>query len=65
MSEGPEEIARLSARVREVETTAEDLVRRLRAVEATLERAERAAIRREARDRSARSRSDSSPRSYS
>ncbi len=65
MSEGPEEIARLRARVREVETAVEDLLRRLRAVEATLERAERAAIRREARERSARSRSESSPRSYS
>ncbi len=65
MSEGPEEIARLSARVREVETAVEALVRRRRAVEATLERAERAAIRRAARERSAGSRSESSPRSSS
>jgi hypothetical protein len=47
MSEVREEIALLAARVEELESVVEDLGRRLRAVEATLERAERAAIRRE------------------
>jgi len=44
-----EEITLLSARARELETVVENLASRLCAIEATLERAERAAIRREER----------------
>jgi len=49
MSETREEIPDVEAILRNIERLVEELGRRIQAVEATLERAERAAIRREER----------------